>query len=195
MRKNCIATKMGLIFSSFAILVLVSVGVSIWGLNAEKLDAVVINLAGRQRMLVQQMRSHAVDYENQGRIEHLAGLETSRQDFEQTISALRKGGSAPYYAGESVELPPTQAVDVLSQLNQVEQTWLKFREILDVIRRAPRGSQTLTRAVDSLEDITTTLLTQADNLVHLYETKSTVTVNNLRWTQLIFLLSALALLF
>ena len=195
MRKNRIATKMGLIFSSFAILVLVSVGVSIWGLNAEKLDAVVINLAGRQRMLVQQMRSHAVDYENQGRIEHLAGLETSRQDFEQTISALRKGGSAPYYAGESVELPPTQAVDVLSQLNQVEQTWLKFREILDVIRRAPRGSQTLTRAVDSLEDITTTLLTQADNLVHLYETKSTVTVNNLRWTQLIFLLSALALLF
>ena len=74
MRKNRIATKMGLIFSSFAILVLVSVGVSIWGLNAEKLDAVVINLAGRQRMLVQQMRSHAVDYENQGRIEHLAGL-------------------------------------------------------------------------------------------------------------------------
>ena len=194
MRKNRIATKMGLIFSSFAILVLVSLGVSFWGLNAQKLDAVVINLAGRQRMLVQQMRSLAVDFENQGKPEHLAGLEASQQIFEQTIHALRIGGSAPYYAGDSVELPPTQDEEILRQIDQVEQTWLKFRENLAVIRSAPRGSQALTRAVDSLDDIAPELLTQADNLVHLYETKSTAIVNSLRWAQLIFLLSALALL-
>ncbi|PIV26723.1 MAG: hypothetical protein COS37_04960, partial [Anaerolineae bacterium CG03_land_8_20_14_0_80_58_20] len=46
---------MTLLFVAFALLVLVSVSATIWGVETQRQDALVINLAGRQRMLTQQM--------------------------------------------------------------------------------------------------------------------------------------------
>jgi hypothetical protein len=40
------------------LLVIVSVGVTYWSLQSQQQDVLVINLSGRQRMLVQQMHIH-----------------------------------------------------------------------------------------------------------------------------------------
>ena len=47
--------QLTILFTAFVLLVLVSVGVTYWGLQTQRQDALVINLAGRQRMLIQQM--------------------------------------------------------------------------------------------------------------------------------------------
>src|SRR3970040_2221163 len=47
--------RMGLLFLAFFLLVSVSAGLTFWGIETQKTDALVINLAGRQRMLIQQM--------------------------------------------------------------------------------------------------------------------------------------------
>ena len=64
MQLNRISTKLGLIFISFAVLVLVSGGLTFWGLDAQKLDAVTINLASRQRMLLQQISRLVIELES-----------------------------------------------------------------------------------------------------------------------------------
>jgi two-component system, NarL family, nitrate/nitrite sensor histidine kinase NarX len=194
MKRNRLATKLGLIFLGFALLVLIAVGVTFWGLNAQKVDAVVINLAGRQRMLIQQMTLLAVEIKNQGLAEHFALLQESQRTFEETLTALRDGGSAPYLAGHRVDLPKTNSPSILEQIAQVEQTWQSYREQIAVIMTAPLGSQELNRAVESVESISRAFVTEADQLVRLYETQSTAKGSTLRQVQLIFLISALLLL-
>ncbi len=54
-----IRARLGLIFLSFAFLVTISAGATFWSLETQKQDALVINLAGRQRMLLQQMQPFA----------------------------------------------------------------------------------------------------------------------------------------
>ncbi|GAB4403691.1 MAG: hypothetical protein OHK0052_26550 [Anaerolineales bacterium] len=47
--------RLTLLFLAFVLLVVVSVGAMLWGSEAQRQDALLINLAGRQRMLAQQM--------------------------------------------------------------------------------------------------------------------------------------------
>jgi len=194
MRYNRLAVKMGGIFIGFALLGLISVGATFWGLDAQKEDAVVINLAGRQRMLIQQMTRLALEIENQGLEEYITLLQESQSAFEQTLLALRNGGDTPYLAGRSVELPKTDSAVILKQIDQVQLSWQSYQEHLNVILSAPPGSQDLSQAVNAVEDISTTLVAEADQLVRLYEAQSTAKVTALRSVQIAFLLSALMLL-
>lgn len=191
---NRISLKMGLVFLFFAVLVLVSVGVTFWGLDNQKVDAVLINLAGRQRMLVQQMTRLALEIESQGLDSHLPELVYSQQTFEQTLRALGAGGSAPYLLDQSVDLPPTTSEEIIAQIDQVEQTWLTFQAQLEIIKNAAPGSQAFGDALRSLQVISPTLVEQSDRVVRLYESQSTAKITTLRWVQIAFLISALALL-
>lgn len=47
--------RLTVLFTAFVLLVVVSVGAMMWGSEAQRQDALLINLAGRQRMLAQQM--------------------------------------------------------------------------------------------------------------------------------------------
>lgn len=194
MNLNRIATKTSLIFLGFAVLVLVSVGLTFWGLNTQKEEAVVINLAGRQRMLVQQIRRLALEMEGGKEPGTRDQLQQSRQTFEQTLNALRNGGEAPYFGDNTVVLPRTQSPEIVSQIDQISQTWRTFAASLDVIETAAPGSPDFSEALQSLENTAPGLVTQVDELVRLYENQSTNRVATLRSVQALFLGSALALL-
>ena len=45
--------RLSALFFAFVLLVLTSVGATFWGVKTQQNDALIINLAGRQRMLVQ----------------------------------------------------------------------------------------------------------------------------------------------
>lgn len=57
--------QLTILFAAFVLLVIVSVGVTYWGLQTQQQDALVINLSGRQRMLVQQMTRLALQLQVQ----------------------------------------------------------------------------------------------------------------------------------
>jgi two-component system nitrate/nitrite sensor histidine kinase NarX len=194
MKYNRISVKMGMIFTVFALLVLVSVGITFWGLNEQKVDAVVINLAGRQRMLVQQMTRLALEIQDQGLGDYVDLLQESQLTFGQTLVALKDGGPAPYIAGSTVELPKTKDAQILSQIEVVERSWIAYREQLGIIQTAPPSSQAFNQALQTIEETAPTLVEQMDTTVRLYETQSTAEVNALRMVQVIFLSSALGLL-
>ena len=58
--------RLSALFIAFVLLVLTSVGATFWGVKTQQKDALIINLAGRQRMLIQLMVRLASDESENG---------------------------------------------------------------------------------------------------------------------------------
>ena len=178
------------LFAAFFLLVGVSVSLTFWGLQTQRQDALVINLAGRQRMLTQQMTRLVLQLQS-GDESASAELQETKQTFSQTLSALRDGGIAPYLSDSVVDLPSTRDPQLLAALNEEEAVWDQYRSTLDAITAAPSNSISPQAAFEAQSD---NLVQKADEVVRLYETASTAKVNRLRIIQVTFLACALGLL-
>lgn len=179
-------TQLLLLFIAFASLVLVSVGVTYWGLQTQRQDALVINLAGRQRMLIQQMTRLSFQLQD-GDESASTSLRESEQIFSQTLSALQHGGDAPYRADSVVNLPVTNDTQILSALDEVEVSWNQYHSTLDAMNSSASLQITL-------EGQSENLVQKADVVVRLYEAASAAKVNRLRGIQVTFLVFAMLLL-
>ncbi len=179
-------TQLILLFIAFASLVLVSVGVTYWGLQTQGQDALVINLAGRQRMLIQQMTRLSFQLQDGDESAPVA-LKESEEIFSQTLSALQHGGSAPYLADSVVNLPATSDAQIQTALRDVESSWGQYRSTLDAMDSSASLQVTLEGQSDDL-------VQKADVVVRLYEATSTAKVNRLRIIQVVFLVFAMLLL-
>jgi nitrate/nitrite-specific signal transduction histidine kinase len=184
---------LGLLFIAFVLLVLISVGAIYWGLQTQQQDALTINLAGRQRMLAQQMARLSFEA-GLGETETNSALQEVEQTFEQTQRALLDGGPAPYLPEANVTLPATRNPEIRSALNQVFLTWNDFHVQLDALQQLPPESASYGDALQSVQQQSTKLAGQADVVVRLYEADSTAKVNRLRVIQIGFFFCALILL-
>lgn len=184
--------RMALLFLAFFLLVCVSTVATFWIADTQAKDALVINLAGRQRMLIQQITRDVLEIER-GR-NRSSNLRASVRTFDQTLHALFSGGAAPYLVNRMVDVPAARNADVVNQLQQVRHTWGEFREQLNMIAVAEPGSPDFDAAMGFVERLSPRLLQQADQVVRAYETASTQKVDRLRWVQIAFFVSALVLL-
>jgi nitrate/nitrite-specific signal transduction histidine kinase len=182
--------QLTVLFAAFVLLVIASAGVTYFGLQTQQQDALVINLSGRQRMLVQQMTRLALQLKD-GDEAVVSTLQESRQTFSQTLSALRNGGSAPYLENSVVNLPVTRDPELLTALDDVNSAWNQYRITLDAMGSSATESSSLQSTIEGQSD---DLVQKADLVVRLYEVESTAKVNRLRSIQVTFLALALALL-
>ena len=185
---------MGLLFLAFFLLVAISVGMTFWGIETQKNDAMVVNLAGRQRMLIQQMTRLSLEIETGDDESHLIALEEATHAFDQTLRALRFGGEAPYSTGRSVDVPNTRDPVLLNQLDEVIKTWRDFGSSIDVILATPIEDPDFAAAADMVEALSPHLLSRSDAVVQLYEGAASQKIARLRWIQIGFFASALVLL-
>lgn len=139
-------------------------------------DALVINLAGRQRMLTQRMTWLALVQPNNSE------LPAAINQFEQTLSALIYGGTTFDASGNPVKLPPPPDAELAAQLQEVQKTW--------------KGFQTQLQSPDSeqLPILASTILTQLDEIVSAFEARAEIKQQRLGLIQIVFLLAALLLL-
>lgn len=179
-------TQFRILFSAFVLLILVSVGVTFWGVETQQQDALVINLAGRQRMLIQQMARLTLQIRN-GNEHAQADLMETELTFSQTLSALQHGGPAPYLSDSIVNLPAPVDPPIISALQSVETQWGEYRSSLELLFSS-------SEAPSDLERQSNELVQQADVVVRLFESSSTSKLNRLRIIQLTFLVCALVLL-
>jgi two-component system nitrate/nitrite sensor histidine kinase NarX len=185
--------RLSLLFAAFVLLVLISVGAMMWGVETQRQDALVINLAGRQRMLTQQMARLAFEA-GEGQDATNASLQEVEQTFDQTLRALLDGGTAPYLFDTDVNLPVTRDPRIRSALNEVTLTWGEYRALLDQLQQTPREDPSFDAALQVIEQESSTLVEQADEVVRLYEATSTAKINRLRIIQIGFFIGALILL-
>ncbi len=105
MRISSLQGRLGWLFLSFFLLVSVSAGLALWSLASQDQDALLVNLAGRQRMLIQQMSRLALELERTETPAAPAVLHDARSLFQQTLVALATGGEAPYPGAPGADLP------------------------------------------------------------------------------------------
>ena len=195
MKINSIRGQLGLLFLAFALLVTISVALTFWGIEAQKQDAVVINLAGRQRMLAQQMARLSLQMEIAGPNAHFTGLAEAASTFDLTLHALRIGGPAPYLPGQTVEIPGTDSREVAAELEAVQTTWNAFLANLDRIATLPAGSGEYHLALQEVQRLSDVLVESSDTVVRGLEDVSAAKNARLRLTQSIFFASTLLLLY
>jgi len=107
-----------------------------WITGMQKNDGLVINLAGRQRMLTQKMTKEILFYNKElksGNKQNLSKLRNQVRDtmkiFDITLSALKNSGEAPTTLSLStspLRFCPKASEPAYSQLDIVSQLWQQF---------------------------------------------------------------------
>jgi len=172
----------------FFLLVSISAAALFVGLRAQADDALVINLAGRQRMLVQQMTRLANDAQHANARND---LQHTMSAFQEALDALHFGGEVHYPAEEAVRVPPTADAEIAQQLARVENTWQGFQAQLN-LSAAGAGSDQETKA--AREAFSFDLLRETDVSVRLFQQRADRRVAVLQGIEIAFLISALLLL-
>ncbi|MDH4317466.1 MAG: methyl-accepting chemotaxis protein [Desulfobulbaceae bacterium] len=141
--------KLKLIVFSFAAIILIMFLATLFVTNKQKNDGLVINLAGRQRMLSQQMIKELYEFrwisrENgQSDPESASRVRNTMEVFEITLGALKDSGKAPLSPNlkeaEYVFLPAAQG-DALLQLEKVDGIWRSFSLLIEEMLRGTAGA-------------------------------------------------------
>lgn len=187
--------KLGVLFIAFFLLVTTSVVATYLALTRQQEDALVVNLAGRQRMLIQAMTRYALEMERHPDHGALSEqLRTVIATFDTTLTALSEGGPAPYTEGRTVVLPPPPTADVQAKLHRVRALWETFRLELDVILREPSiNSAAFREAVSDVERQSPVLVAAMDEAVRAFEHAAQAKVRQVIFMQLLFLSAAAVL--
>lgn len=174
-------SRLWLLFLAFLLLVIGSVTVMFGAVASQRDDARVINLAGRQRMLSQQMTWLAL------RAPDDPALELARGQLAQTLTALREGGKAVDGQDQPVTLPRIADPAARAGLDEAWQAWLRFDELLHATPQDADWQAALTAA-------SLTLLDALDRVVARLSALAAARVQRLQIVQLVFLGLALGLL-
>lgn len=172
---HSLRSRLGALFLGFLILVAASVAVTFLAINAQLDDARVINLAGRQRMLTQQMTWLALSQPDSPQL--IANIDR----FERTLRALRDGGSTLNAENRSITLPPAPDQAVRARLDAIAQTWRVFQTYL----QPPDAT--------GVQSVAPVILAQIDQLVGDYETRAQAKITQLQIIQAAFFAIALVL--
>jgi len=105
------------------------------GLSAKEYDSLIVNLAGRQRMLTEKYgreinlalaRLAVIDPETAAESARAAS-QTARR-YEATLAILLGGGEVEGGEGKRIQLPPMQGAELVEQLRRAEVEWLRLRK-------------------------------------------------------------------
>lgn len=191
---SSVRARLIVLLLGFLLLVSGSVAATFVGLQTTAKDALLINLAGRQRMLIQQMTTDALRVEQAGSEAYVPPLEETAHTFDQTLHALMDGGQVLYPRDRSVSIPPTRQPDIRARLEQLQVSWDTFHHSLDVIMAGGTTRPEFEQALQAIHRLSPDLVQQADDVVRQFEFVAEQKVVRLRWIQAVFFVSALALL-
>ncbi len=174
----------------------ISVAVTLWRLDAQRDDALLINLAGRQRMLIQQMALEALNVQIAGDLASRQMLHETADLFEQTLDALAYGGVTQTTEGKPVTLsrPNEHDAEIIAQLDRVRAAWDELHPAIHTMLDNEPQSAAFAEAMNAVETLSPVLLARMDEAVQLYEADSEGKVAFVRAIQIIFLATAAILL-
>jgi len=119
------------------------------GVSAKENDSLVVNVAGRQRMLIQQYTREI----NQA----LAGLAAANpagekvaaamaqaasrtaERYDATLAAFLEGGEVEAGSGQQILLPPVQSADLVEQLKRADVAWRNLNQATHLAMRSEAG--------------------------------------------------------
>lgn len=113
-----ITSKIKLIGGMLSLIIASIVGITVYINHASKQDSIVINIAGKQRMLTQQIAKEVLWLQNRNDGDFKA-LDAARTEFGQSLEDLMNGNSE-----RGIYAPPKQCIT--ERLFQVSSLWKTF---------------------------------------------------------------------
>ena len=170
-----------------------SVGLGFWTTRMQQHDALIINLAGRQRMLSQKMAKEAWLGLLKEERHYLTQMHITAHHFEEGLQALMNGGQLTY-AGTTVTVPPATDPAFRAALEEVQATWEPLHQAVHAVLENEPGSPAFRQGMAQLERLSGVVLEEMDAAVRAYQRTAEARVASLRWIQLAFLLSGAVVL-
>ena len=164
--------------------------------SSQKDDGLVINLAGRQRMLLQKMTKEAValaHFRQGGKGGALTEkLRRGEEVFDSTLNALRDSGSAPLSlaADANTRQLPKATEPAYGQLKKLTELWIEYRQKLDSLIEGKSGSD---EDVKWFLENSDAIVAETDKAVVMLQQQSEATVTRLLLEQAVALGLAVAL--
>jgi len=168
--------KFTLLVGLFMAFVALTVGATLYVAGSQSSDALVINVAGRQRMLTQKMAKEALEFYNatiagraaEGRLKDLTRTVAL---FDRSLHALKDGGATTAPKGGEVVLPASRG-EARTGLEKVSGLWEGFKADLAVITSTAPSRARLMRAVRAVMARDMGLLKSSNRVVGLLEAQS-----------------------
>jgi nitrate/nitrite-specific signal transduction histidine kinase len=191
MNKNKISTKIKSLGILFFVLMISVIATTIYLNNKSKKDALIINIAGKQRMLTQNI-SKNIFYLSQHKDSSFVELENSITEFIYNLNSLKDGNQL-----SGIKKAPT--AEIANQLVKIEILWKSFFQNIvnfkELINKNDFSSQnSLKNIIDLVYTTNPILLKEVDKLVSMYTLYSEEKSNDVRYMQYLFALLILLLI-
>lgn len=190
MKNNTISTKIRFIGILFIVLMTSIIATTIYLNEKNKKDALLINIAGKQRMLTQNI-SKNIFYIYHNDNSSYSELDSSTIEFIYNINSLKDGNSL-------IGISKVPTPEIAKQLSKVEVLWDNFykniNEFKILMQNNKNNEIALKNIVISIYDTNTTLLTEVDALVSMYTTYSEQKSNYVEYLQYVFALIIISLM-
>ena len=183
MKQNTISTKIKFIGILFIVLMTSIIATTIYLNEKNKKDALIINIAGKQRMLTQNI-SKNIFYLYHNNSDSYSELDSSTIEFIYNLNSLKDGNTLI-----GISKAPTD--EIAKQLLKVEILWNYFHKNIngfkDLIQRNDKSNDAdLKNIVTSVYSNNTILLSEVENLVSMYTIYAEQKSDYLRYIQYIF---------
>lgn len=164
MKFNKISTKIKFIGALLIFLIASVIGTTIY-LNKHNIkDALVINIAGKQRMLTQKIAKN-VFYIHHHSTSDFSELDEACHTFIEGLETLKFGNDAK-------KISPFHTYEIGLQLTEIDILWGRFYDDVQNFKRLEnsqtKNKEALEKVVASIYSENTTLLQNVDKLVTLY---------------------------
>ncbi len=175
-----ISFRLGILFVLFTALL---AGSYLWTdsvLSRQAEDGLVINLAGRQRMLTQKLTKELLIFstmpDGPRRLAQRDQINATIGIFDTTLNALRSGGAAPLDldGAQLRECPPAEG-DALRQLESVATVWEMYRRNIDRVVASNGTDRSALAHVTSNDD---RLLSEMNTAVGMMQAESEARVSS-----------------
>ncbi|MFV1958452.1 MAG: methyl-accepting chemotaxis protein [Planctomycetota bacterium] len=154
-----IRRKLTLSALAFLVLIFAEAAVTMLVSGWQESDALVINLAGRERMLSQRMMLKLLVHARDPKPETWSAFEAMQAVFDRSLDALREGGAAPATldpTGPTVELPPAADPEFRRRLQTVTRDARTFsgtvRGLRATLGEAAHSRAALRQSAEALAD-------------------------------------------
>lgn len=191
MKPNKIGTKIRIIGVLFIVLMTMIIVTTTYLNNKNKKDALVINIAGKERMLTQRI-SKNIFYLYHNNQHSFSELDNATVEFIYNLNSLKNGNELT-----GIQKAPTD--DIREQIAKVEILWNnfysninRFKDIL--VSKNETNEVILKNIVDSIYNTNNTLLQEVDNLVSMYTNYTEKKTDYLKYIQYFFALIIVFLL-
>ena len=181
LRFNKISTKIKVIGALLILLVAGVIGTTIYLTQQNIKDALVINIAGKQRMLTQEI-SKSIFYIQYSDVYDFSETDKATSEFIYGLNTLKKGNKEKGISAVSTG-------EISAQLEYVEKLWESFyadiKEYKSLAASESKDEKRMSEIIESVHLNNSTLLENVDKLVTLYTDHSEGKIDFIRTFQYI----------